>query len=197
MTEFSQNLPEIIGEKQGVPVYRSNPSVPTPSAIARRKKVRYGDEKKGFVVDNGTGEILGTGGIGFYEFEEVDDTRFVKLFLSGVKQAAGLSKSGLMLFEVVYKELQKHPGDDEVKLSHYIAAEQIEGLNERTYRRGLRELLDKEFLYRSPIDGVFFVNIRFMFNGDRLAFVKGYKRKGSSVQGELDLIEDAPEDVRD
>ena len=27
------------------------------------------------------------------------------------------------------------------------------------------------------MDGVFFVNIRYMFNGDRLAFVKGYQRK--------------------
>ncbi len=26
-----------------------------------------------------------------------------------------------------------------------------------------------------------------MFNGDRLAFVKGYRRKGSTVQGELEL----------
>lgn len=29
----------------------------------------------------------------------------------------------------------------------------------------------------SPNPGLFFVNIRFMFNGDRLAFVKGYKLK--------------------
>jgi hypothetical protein len=27
------------------------------------------------------------------------------------------------------------------------------------------------------MEGVFFVNIRYMFNGDRLAFVKGYQRK--------------------
>jgi hypothetical protein len=46
-----------------------------------------------------------------------------------------------------------------------------------TYRRGLRELLEKEFVFRSPNPGLFFVNIRFMFNGDRLAFVKGYKLK--------------------
>ncbi len=37
--------------------------------------------------------------------------------------------------------------------------------------------MEKEFLFRSPYDGTFFVNIRFMFNGDRLAFVKGYKLK--------------------
>jgi ornithine carbamoyltransferase len=46
-----------------------------------------------------------------------------------------------------------------------------------------------EFLYRSPSDGVFFVNIRFMFNGDRLAFVKSYHLKGSARQQELPLVE--------
>ena len=68
------------------------------------------------IFDKPTGEIVSVGGAAFYEFEEVDDTRFVKLFLAGVKQAAGLSKSGLTLFEVVYKQLQEHVGTDEVKL---------------------------------------------------------------------------------
>lgn len=189
MTENSQNNPAIIGEKKGVPIYKVNPSVPDPDSISKKKKVRYGDDQKGFIVDNGSGEILSVGGAGFYEFEEVDDTRFVKLFLAGVKQAAELSKSGLTLFEIVYKELQKNVGEDKVMLSYYSASDQVEGLTERTYQRGLRELLNKEFLYRSPSDGVFFVNIRFMFNGDRLAFVKGYRRKGAIAQGELDLME--------
>ena len=83
----------------------------------------------------------------------------MKLFLAGVKQAAGLSISGLSLFETIYKQLQGRPGEDTVMLSYYVASEQIKGLTERTYRRGLRELLEKEFLYRSPSDGVFFVNV--------------------------------------
>ena len=193
MAENSQKPPAIIGEKKGIPIYRTNPSVPDANSISKKKKVRYGDEQRGMVLDSGSGEILGPGVATFYEFEEVDDTKFVKVFLAGIKQATGLGKAGLALLEIVYKELQNHPGEDEVRLSHYIASEQIKDLNIRTYRRGLRELLEKEFLYRSSVDGVFFVNIRFMFNGDRLAFVKGYTRKGATVQGELDLIESSPE----
>lgn len=189
MSKIGQKSLAKIGEKQGLPIYRTNPSVPDPSSISKRKKVRFGDEQKGFVINNSHGEVLSVGGAGFYEFEEVDDTRFVKLFLDGVKQAVGLSKAGMTLFEIVYKQLQQNPGVDKVELSHFIAAEQIEGLADRTYRRGLRELLEKEFLFRSPTEGVFFVNIRFMFNGDRLAFVKGYKRKGASRQRELPLEE--------
>jgi hypothetical protein len=65
------------------------------------------------------------------------------------------------------------------------------GLNQRTFRRGLRELLEKQFLYRSTSDGLFFINIRFMFNGDRLAFVRTYHLKESGQQSELPL-DDTP-----
>jgi hypothetical protein len=182
MTENNVKNSIVIGQKQGIPVYEMNPSVPHPDSIKKRKPVRFGDDKRGFVVDGGNGEVLSVGSIGFYEFEEVDNTRFVKLFLAGVKQAAGLSKAGLSMFELVYTEVQENPGVDEIKLTFYGASKQIIGLNDRTFRRGLRELLEKEFIFRSPADGVFFVNIRYMFNGDRLAFVKGYSRKADKLK---------------
>jgi len=141
---------------------------------------------KGFIVDNGTGEFLGHGGAMAYEWEEVDKVRIVKLYLAGLKQAAGLSKAGLALFEVVYKELQSRQGQDTATLSF-----RTSGMGKTTYYDGLRELLEKQFLFRSPYDGTFFVNIRFMFNGDRLAFVKGCKLKGSTEQGVLPLEEPA------
>lgn len=172
-----------IRTKHGITVYRTNPSVPAPSEIARSKRVQIGDTHKGFVVDNGTGEILGRGAAFAYEFEEVDKERFVKLYLAGLKQASGLSKAGLAVFEIVYRALRESPGKDTVNLS-----QDMSNLAPATYRRGLRELLEKEFLYRSPYDGTFFVNIRFMFNGDRLAFVKGYRlRTGDNAQGHLPL----------
>jgi hypothetical protein len=187
VSEKGQYDKDIIGEKQGLPIYKTNPSVPDSSAITKRKKVRFGDEQRGFVMDQSSGEILSVGGAGFYEFEEVDDTKFVKMFLAGIKQAVGLSKSGLALFEIIYNQLQERPGDDTVMLSYLVVSEKILGLNERTYQRGLRELLGKEFLFRSPIDGMYFVNIKFMFNGDRLAFVKGYQKAGARAQSELDV----------
>jgi hypothetical protein len=172
-----------IREKHGIPVYLTNPSVPDANEIARSKRVQIGDTHKGFVVDNGTGEILGRGAAFAYEFEEVDKERFVKLYLAGLKQASGLSKAGLAVFEIVYGALRETPGKDTVNLSQDLSA-----LAPATFRRGLRELLEKEFLFRSPYDGTFFVNIRFMFNGDRLAFVKGYQLKNSdSAQGQLAL----------
>jgi hypothetical protein len=184
MADGGQKEALVVNHRKGVPVYERNPSVPVQGDIGRNRRRQIGDEHKGLVINDGSGEVLGPGTAIAYEWEEVDAERFVKLFLSGLKQASGLSKSGLTIFEVVYNQVRQHPNADEVRLSFYTASKHIPGLAERTYRRGLRELLDREFLFRSPEEGLFFVNIRYMFNGDRLAFVKAYHLKGAKPQPE-------------
>ena len=191
MTDARQivELPENqLSTKRGFPVYRTNPSVPSANGLpTRNKRFQVPGGKAAMIVDNSTGELKGIGGMGFWWDEEVDPDRFVKLFLDGIKQAAGLSKTGIQVFELVYLQMRANPGSDEIKLNQYVAKDH--GMSDRTYQRGVRELLEKEFLYRSPSDGVFFVNIRFMFNGDRLAFVRSYHLKGASRQHELPLVE--------
>lgn len=182
-----------ISTKRGFPVYSSNPSVPHSSNAlsTRNKRITVPGGKAAVIVDNTTGELKGLGGMGFWWEEEVDSSRFVKLFLDGIKQAAGLSKPGMQVFEMVYHQMRANPGSDEIKLNAYLARDH--GMGDRTYQRGVRELLEKEFLFRSPSDGVFFVNIRFMFNGDRLAFVRTYHLKDAAKQQELPLLDVTPQ----
>jgi hypothetical protein len=132
----------VLAEKRGVRIYESNPSVPSPDEIKRPKRARLGDDVKVLVVDNGTGEIQGHGGAIVYDWEEVDKERFVKLYLAGLKQAAGLTKAGLALFEIVYNQLQERPGQDTITLSILTS-----GMKKTAYYSGLRELLEKEFLF--------------------------------------------------
>jgi hypothetical protein len=180
---------EVISEKRGIKVYSSNPSIPGKNSISRLRKRQLGDEQKGLVIDDGSGEVLGRGTAIAYEWEEVDKERFVKLFLEGLKQASGLSKAGLSVFELVYNKLRENPGKDSVTLSVLTS-----GLKKTTYYDGLRELLEREFLFRSPYDGTFFVNIRYMFNGDRLAFVKAYHLKDTKANPQqLSFLPDAPD----
>src|ERR1700683_3643823 len=177
-----------ISTKRGFPVYRTNPSVPQTNGIpTRTKRISVPGGRGSVIVDNSTGELKGIGGMGFWWQTEVDTTRFVKLFLDGIKQAAGLSKTGIQVFELVFHEMRANPGRDAIKLNHHVAKNH--GMSDRVRQRGVRELLEKEFLYRSPSDGVFFVNIPFMFNGDRLAFVRSYHLKDVSRQQELPLGE--------
>lgn len=85
-----------ISTKRGFPVYRTNPSVPSRGGVpTRTRRFQVPGGKGAVIVDHGSGEIKGIGGMGFWWEEEVDTTRFVKLFLDGIKQAAGLSKTGM------------------------------------------------------------------------------------------------------
>lgn len=184
MSEIIKNA-VVVRRRRGVPIYQTNPSIPHEPEIRRNRRAQIGSDQKGLVLDSGSGEILGHGGAMVYEWEEVDKERFVKLYLAGLKQAAGLTKAGLAVFELVYHQVRENPGKDTVLLDPLSS-----GMEERSYQRGLRELLDKEFVFRSTNPGLFFVNIRFMFNGDRLAFVRGYKIRKDQPQ--LPGFEDNP-----
>jgi hypothetical protein len=175
--------------RRGFKRYARNPSVPEKGlATARMRPVKIPGADRGVLfADGGTGELIGSGVRHFFKFEEVDASRFVKLFLDGMRQAAGLSKAGMQVFELVYRQLQEKPNSDEIAISWHLAKTLGLDIPERTYRHGLRQLLEREFLYESLVDGVYFVNIRYMFNGDRLTFIRGYKLKGAGKQGELPL----------
>ena len=175
--------PEAIGETHGIKVYRTNPSVPAAGSVTRTRRRQIGDAHRGFIVDGDSREVLGAGVAIAYEWEEVDAERFVKLFLAGFKKAAGLSKSGTIVFGLVYNAMRQNPGNDTITLSVTES-----GLKKTTYYDGLRELLEREFLFRSPFGGVFFVNIQYMFNGDRLAFVKAYHLKGKKPNHQLEFL---------
>jgi hypothetical protein len=123
------------------------------------------------------------------EEAEVDNEQFVKVYLAGIKQYAQLSKAGEVLFEFVYREISGRGGRDKDTISiNFILAQRWKpDLTRRTYERGLSELFEKEFLYRSIAADVYFVNVRFMFNGDRMLLVKSYRRAGSSLQMTMPL----------
>jgi hypothetical protein len=172
--------------RRGFKRYGRNPSVPEGGYMpeVRRRPVKIPGSDTGVkFVDDTTGELVGSGVRHFMKFEEVDASKFVKLFLDGMKQAAGLKpKSGMVLFEIVYRLLQERPNTDEVALSWRLAADMGYTIPERTFRDGLRQLLEKEFLYESLVEGVYFVNIQYMFNGDRLTFIKGYMLKTANMR---------------
>ena len=61
-------------------------------------------------------------------------------------------------------------------LSYLLARRWKPDLAERTYFRGMHELLAKDFIFRTLAADVYFVNVRFMFNGDRMVLGQAYRR---------------------
>ena len=54
---------------------------------------------------------------GFWQSQEVDSAKFVKLFVNGVKAFRELTNAGARVFEALYMEMQTNIGRDRVYLS--------------------------------------------------------------------------------
>lgn len=176
----------VLGERKGIPIYAKNPSIPSLGELRTRPhQMQIAKGKDAMIISGSTGELLGKSMVAFMHSEEVDQTRFVKVFLDGVKHIAGLTKSGLSVFETVYAQARENANADQIILSAYHGKQA--GLSERTFYRGLRDLLEKEILYASPTENVYFLNIRYLFNGNRLHFINSYHLKESEKSARLEL----------
>ena len=110
---------------------------------------------------------------------DVDRAQFIKLYINGVKAFRDLTSAGARVFEVLYLQMQANPGRDKITLSFLRIDQQITPMSEKTYHRGMRELLEKRFIAESVVPGDYFLNPDYLFNGDRLAFVQEFRLKSA------------------
>ncbi len=143
------------------------------------------------VVSGSTGEIMAPAG--FWQAQEVDKTQFVKLYVNGVKAFKDLSGAGTKVFELLYIAVQKFPGKDSVYLSFHAIDQNMYRMSESTFHRGMRELTEKGFIAETMAPNLYFLNPDYLWNGDRLAFVKEFRLKGSggSDQAKREALEAA------
>jgi hypothetical protein len=139
------------------------------------------------LVNNETGEIKSQVA-GFWEAHEVDSTKFVKLFIKGVKALKELTGAGTKVFEVLYLRVQESIGKDQIYMSFNLVDQAITPMSEATYTRGMRELIEKEFLAASPNIGLYWLNPSFVWNGDRLAFVQEYRKASNKKPKAIDTM---------
>lgn len=171
-------MTELITENKkrgGNVLHQTNPFMMDITTRTKRITNKRGDM---MLVSSETGEIQTTVA-GFWEAEEVDATKFVKLFVKGVKALKELTSSGTKVFEVLYLKVQATIGKDTVYLSFNKVDQALTPMSSATYQRGLKELIEKGFLAATPDIGIFWLNPSFVWNGDRLAFVKEYRKIGS------------------
>lgn len=170
--------------RKELPEYESNPSralVAQSSRIGARRVNKAGDK---MMVVNDDGVCLGAAT--FHDIEECDRAKFVKMYSGAVTAFDSLSAPGAKLFKMVYNFILDNPDTDTIPLHHKTART----MGKATFDRGLTELLSKEIVYKSTHPGLFYLNISYMYNGNRLALVKEYRLKASApgaVQGNLPL----------
>lgn len=164
-----------------------NPLVEPQTIKAKRRLVKSGRTED--LVNQATGEITGVAAI--HQIEERDDAEFVKVFAAGVAASYELTKTAQRVFQVVLDQYQRTPMSkgyaDYVNLFWF--GDGIEGrdvgMSEKTFQRGLKELLAKRFIY--PKDSAsFWTNPALFFKGDRVLFIKEYRRRKPTEQEELE-----------
>lgn len=158
-----------------------NPLLEPQQITTRKRFVRSGRAED--LVNPATGEIHGIATI--HQVEERDDAEFVKVFAAGVAASYELSKTAQRVFQVVLDQYQRTPMSrgfaDHVNLFWFDGG--IDGravdMSERTFMRGLKELLEKRFI--ASKDGTaFWTNPALFFKGDRVLFIKEYRRRVTS-----------------
>ena len=164
-----------------------NPLLEPTLVETKRRYVRAGRGKD--LVDPLTGEVSAIATI--HTVEERDDAEFVKVFAAGVVAAFGLSKTAARVFQLVLELYQAEPMTGGYADSVYLAwfddglCGRSVGMTDRTFHNGLKELLAKGFL-APKLPNIFWVNPGMFFKGDRVLFIKEYRRNKATHQDELE-----------
>lgn len=144
-----------------------------PIVSSRTKRIT--NKAGNYMVKSDTGEVVASIA-GFWQAEEVDSTKFLKLYVNGVKAFSNLSTKGTKVFELMYYEMQKEIGKDKIYLNFNAIDPHIK-IAKTTFYDGVAELVEKKFLAPTTFPHWFWVNPDYIWNGDRLSFVKTYVKK--------------------
>jgi hypothetical protein len=179
-------------KRKGNILYNDNPFIKN-ALITTKTKTKRMLNKKGdmMITAKDTGEII-TPIAGFWHAEQVDNTKFVKLYINGVKAFKELTSAGTKVFELLYLRIQEGINKDQIYLSFSMVNQNITPMSEATYTRGMRELVDKGFIAATPYIGIFWLNPDYVWNGDRLTFVKEYYKSKP-----IEFIDEEVETIKD
>lgn len=158
-----------------------NPLLEGVTLRTKNKRVSAGGVQP--VIDPKTGEVRNAV---IVEEIEVDETQFVKVFTAGIRAAFNLSLTGARVFQAILDAYQHQPMSggfaDSIYLHFFDGG--LDGrrldMSERTYRRGLVELLENGFLYPRG-ENLFWVNPTMFFRGNVASFMKVYRKRERSA----------------
>lgn len=160
-----------------------NPLMKGTVVTSKERRVSAGMRSE--LVDPDTGEVRAMSTI--HRVKQVDDAEFVKVFADGVKAMYDLSRAGTRVFQAILDEYQstKMNGGyaDAIYLNWFddgLCGRNI-GMSEKTFNRGLKELLINRFLAPKS-SNLYWVNPALFFKGDRVALIREYRRVPRKTQ---------------
>ena len=159
--------------KRSFPTYSTNPFMQSTTVKTRSSRTTVAPG--GTIIDMSTGEHLGTTEIA--QVKQVDNAAFVKVFVSEIRAFFELNQAAYRLLQIVFALTQKHIGLDRVYMNPETLPSDLPTISKTVFYRALSELLEKKFLARVENESHwYFINPSLFFNGDRVRFVREYRR---------------------
>lgn len=129
------------------------------------------------IVSDG-GEV--TGHSAFFQFIEVDEEKFAKLYLSQLSSLWNLSKPAIKVFTYILSVLP--PKSDKFYFDISECSKYTGYSAKSSIFTGLAELIEAKIIARTKNHYKYYINPLVVFNGDRVTFAKTYikKKKGEN-----------------
>ena len=186
-SERSLTMPRVRKTKR----YRENPFLKevVENAKIGYKRIASKDNADLAIINKNTGELQGAAGLWYKE--EVEKSKFLKIYADGLAQILGLKSPGKKVFMLVYNQLYGRIGKTEIIL-HYEALTEDERkkISLRTFTTGVTELIKANFIAQSMVPAVFFINPNYIYNGNRIAMIKEFVLK--EEEKEIEKTQDEP-----
>ncbi len=164
-------------KKRGVsdfPENRDNPFLQKLMVPVKSKNQAVATSKNDIIINTITGEHKEEA-LFLASKKNVDAEEFVKIFQGSMGAIFGLSKAAQRVFNYVFSTIR--PSQDTL-LFRVDDCKQTTGYNSiQTIYSGLAELLDNEFIAKSDITNVFYINPQIFYKGDRLIILREYRKK--------------------
>ena len=166
-------------------IHSENPSIF--NAIENTKKGarvifnKSNQDVRGEIYTNSEDEDVKVNSIDFYTKITIDKDQFIKLYISALPALSNLKNSTKLLFQYILIKINEEIGKDVIYLNYsdYSRSTYLSPLSgkfsQSTFSRALNELLDNEIIYKTPNQHLYFINIAYIFNGDRLKFITEYQ----------------------
>ncbi|WP_020181510.1 hypothetical protein [Methylotenera sp. 1P/1] len=130
----------------------------------------------------------------------LDDKEFLKVFINANSVLSELKNSSKLVFEYIFKCLQASSSfnktEIEVNYKHYVRFcryNNVKALCEKSFYLARKQLIELDIIDETDERGIYFFNLNFFFNGNRLTVINNYVRatnKEDTITFE-DIINDA------
>lgn len=168
--------------------YDENPSIKTAMINTKKgAKLVFGNNNQTdiSIYENST-EELKTLTLDFCAKRVVDKDEFIKIYIHSLPVLSELKNSTKILYQYILYIVHKSIGQDKIYASYkdYLKISSTNGnifkISQATFYNALNELLEKEIIFKTDTTGFYFINIAYVFNGDRLRFITEYQLKKDS-----------------